>query len=237
MELCYKPLYNAPPELLKITFQNARSLHKHYNCMKKDHNIIASNVIAVAETRFAPYDTDRAYHINNFTMLRNDEHANNDNLRPPHGQAMYVDHNCTVMDVKTYTSSKYECMVVTINFRPTSEVIQIMSIYKAPTCSMQQFKQETIAHIVPIVDKNIPLIILGDFNLDLQQPNGQKVFLAYFEDLFACNHQSTKSTTVYETTLDLVFTNNYLHVHNIDSIFCPWSDHKSIQLTASSTIL
>lgn len=45
LRLCYLPLYKTDKNQLKIMFNNVRSLHKHFNEIKHEPNIVASDVI------------------------------------------------------------------------------------------------------------------------------------------------------------------------------------------------
>ncbi|KAJ8018509.1 ATP-dependent DNA helicase PIF1 [Holothuria leucospilota] len=77
LQLCYTPLYNLPPESLRVTFQNARSFHKHFNDVTLDSNILASDIISIAESRLTLHDHDDQYTIKEFSIFRNDQHSNN----------------------------------------------------------------------------------------------------------------------------------------------------------------
>ena len=53
LELCYVPLYKTDPGKIKIAFNNARSLHKHFRVVEFEPNVLAADAIGFAETRCA----------------------------------------------------------------------------------------------------------------------------------------------------------------------------------------
>ncbi|XP_062584589.1 uncharacterized protein LOC134246276, partial [Saccostrea cucullata] len=56
LKLCYLPLYKTEQNKLKIMFNNARSLHKHFDEIKNEPNVVASDVIGFSETRLTIND-------------------------------------------------------------------------------------------------------------------------------------------------------------------------------------
>ena len=50
LELCYVPSYEIDPHKNKITFNNARSLHKHLKDVEFEPNVLAADVIGFAKT-------------------------------------------------------------------------------------------------------------------------------------------------------------------------------------------
>ncbi|XP_062609477.1 uncharacterized protein LOC134271261, partial [Saccostrea cucullata] len=56
LKLCYIPLYKTEQNKLKIMFNNARSLHKHFDEIKNEPNVVASDVIGFSESRLTIND-------------------------------------------------------------------------------------------------------------------------------------------------------------------------------------
>ena len=50
LELCYVPLYKVQPDKVKIEFNNARSLNKHFQDIENEPNVLAANVSGFAES-------------------------------------------------------------------------------------------------------------------------------------------------------------------------------------------
>ena len=51
LELSYTPLYKIDPSRIKLAFNNARSLHKHFEDVQFEPNVLSADVIGFAESR------------------------------------------------------------------------------------------------------------------------------------------------------------------------------------------
>jgi len=71
----------------------------------------------------------------------------------------------------------------------------------------------------------MPLLILGDFNIDVSENENINVD-RFMKDTFDCDNVSHGPTTDNGTTIDLVFSN--FSDLSTSSLECPWSDHKAI---------
>ena len=86
MKLCFIPLYTLSNDCLKIAFNNARSLHAHFDDVKADPNILNGDIVALAETRLVTADQNTKYILPGFQdCIRNDQKQTNNTTRPPHG--------------------------------------------------------------------------------------------------------------------------------------------------------
>ena len=56
LELCYGTLYKVQPDKIKIAFNNARSLNKHFQDIEHEPNVLAADVIGFAESIFCKRD-------------------------------------------------------------------------------------------------------------------------------------------------------------------------------------
>ncbi len=223
LNLSFTPVKTLPETSFKIIFQNAQSLHKHFACVQSDNNFLYADVLAFAQTRFST-DDDDTYKLPSFKdPVRCDKPRNLDTgFRSPHGSALYVKDNADIEVLKIHGTSKLEYIATQVSIN--SQNIQIVSVYKIPSCTLNEFKNEIVS-IIPYIDLAKPLVILGDFNFDLQSYHNQ--FLSFMERTFNSNQSVHEVTTKYGTTLDLVFSN--LDVHS-EMIFCPWSDHYTISV-------
>lgn len=172
LHLCYTPVYSINPNILiKVTFQNARSLHLHHADLKNDHNHTAADIIAVAETRLCPTDTDESYDLPDFNLFRADQTLNNPHhphLRPPHGLAAYVSTDFIVDHMSTLSSPIIESMFFTVHTCLSQPSFVMGILYKSHKCSMNQTH---ITYALATVDRDKPILLLGDFNRHLQQIN------------------------------------------------------------------
>ncbi len=93
LKLSFKPIYEINRESnITIVFQNVRSLHLHIKDVASDYNIMASDVINIAETSLDENDSNQSYNLNNFNLFRND-HSSLNSERIPYGLAVYVRQN------------------------------------------------------------------------------------------------------------------------------------------------
>ena len=70
LELCYVPLYKTDPGKIKIAFNNARSLHKHFRDVEFEPNVLAADAIGFAETRLCRRDENVHYALKRFRLIR-----------------------------------------------------------------------------------------------------------------------------------------------------------------------
>ena len=90
LELCYLPLYKTDPGKIKIAFNNARSLHKHFRDVEFEPNVLAADAIGFAETRLCRRDENVHYALKRFRLIRLDDAEKESGNRPHHGLALYV---------------------------------------------------------------------------------------------------------------------------------------------------
>ena len=63
LDLCLSPIYTGPELSVKLSFLNARSLHKHINDVLADINYLSTDISVFSETRFNGFDSDIMYKI------------------------------------------------------------------------------------------------------------------------------------------------------------------------------
>ena len=82
-------------------------------------------------------------------------------------------------------------------------------------------------NLVPQLDTERKIIIMGDFNTDLKKQ--QTNFLNFMKNCFQCKQILENPTTIYGTQIDQIHTN----VDHIQSgvLEAYWSDHKMIYAT------
>ena len=99
--------------------------------------------------------------------------------------------------------------------------MQIVMIYNSPGHSLQNLTSMLQNELVEHVDPQNPLVIMGDFNIDVSQKEcGLEKFIA---EKFHCYQLMHEPTTDQGSTLDLVFTNCTGSVGTVETY---WSDHK-----------
>lgn len=87
----FKPLCNSSDQFI-VTYNNARSLHKHFSDCSHDPNLLASDLMIFRETRFRATDSNQQYHLPGYFIHRNDDQIISPNARPAHGIVVYSKH-------------------------------------------------------------------------------------------------------------------------------------------------
>ena len=90
LELCYVPLYKIGPDKIKIAFNNVRSLHKHFNGIEFEPNVLAADVIGFAESRLCKRDENVHFALKRFRLIRFDNTNKVSVNRFNHGRALCV---------------------------------------------------------------------------------------------------------------------------------------------------
>ena len=159
LELCYTPLDTIDSsDHFKIVFNNCRSLHKHFEDILIDPNIQSAHIIGLSETRLLQRDSSSNYSMTGFKLLRNDLNQQTQTTRPPHGLAIYV------KDTHCYSTPTSEFMVVKKYLQKEE---QIVVVYKSPGLSLKKFVPELKQELRNHIDTREPLVIIGDFNIDI----------------------------------------------------------------------
>ena len=223
--LCYTPVYALSALKYRIVFQNVRSLHAHFEDIVHDSNYKAADFIAFAETRLTQNDHNDAYKINGFhDIIRNDQQSLLDR-RPPHGLALYIRSSYQISHVKHYSSNELEYSFVKLS-NDLKQNIKILVSYKAISCPIQIFRTH-MNHMKELISDPLPFFVIGDFNTNISTPHN-KAFVSETEAFFGARQLVTEWTTVYNTTIDLAFSDSLSAVAvTIDSLF---SDHKLLAI-------
>ena len=130
-----------------------------------DPNIQSAHIIGLSETRFVQRDSSSNYSMTGFKLLRNDQQQQTQTTRPPHGLAIYVKDTVTVMNYHCYSTSAFEFMVMKTKYFQKDQ--QVVVVYKSPSLSLKKFVSELKQEIRNHIDTRKPLVILGDFNIDI----------------------------------------------------------------------
>ena len=88
LELCYVPLYKTDPGKIKIAFNNARSLHKHFRDVEFKPNVLAADAIGFAETGLCRRDENVHYNLKRHRLIRLDDAEKESGNRPYHRHYM-----------------------------------------------------------------------------------------------------------------------------------------------------
>ncbi len=222
MDLCYTPFYNIEDSYLKVTFQNARSLHLHYKDLSSDHNLQTCHIVSVAESRLTNSDSSDQYCLSGYKIYRNDQEQVCAN-RPPHGLVTYVRNDVSVRYCAHYSSKDFESTVLQFNLKESKDTVLFVSVYRAPGTSkpLLQNKFSEMCNELKTREARYA-IILGDFNIDaLDDANSQDI--EQMEMVSGCKQKVNEPTTKSLSALDLVFSN--IQDEKLWTVSSTWSDH------------
>ncbi|MCG8076810.1 MAG: AAA family ATPase [Candidatus Thiodiazotropha taylori] len=222
LELCYTPLYKVDPCKIKILFNNARSLHKHFHEIENEPNVLSADVIGFAETRLCSRDENIQFNLKRFRLLRLDETQQYTVNRPYHGLALYVREGIEIQKIEKFHSSACEFILARLknDFKCS---FQVVIFYKYPKSSQTVLKNDMLCHLMPLIDLNVKLVILGDFNLDVNKTT--MTFVDFMQTQFGCQQLISKPTTDAGSLLDLLFANCQC---SCDVVEAYWTDHKLV---------
>ena len=96
-------------------------------------------------------------------------------------------------------------------------------LYKYPRGSQTDFRKDNLHHLRPVIDLNVRLFILGDFNIQIDCANTESV--KFMETSFRCRQQIKQSTSDSGSILDLIFLNCEAFC---DVVGAYWTDHKLV---------
>ena len=222
LELCYVPLYKTDPGKIKIAFNNARSLHKHFRDVEFEPNVLAADAIGFAETRLCRRDENVHYALKRFRLIRLDDAEKESGNRPHHGLALYVKDYFQIQKVVKMQCKSFEFIFAGI-YSIQRGYVQVVVLYKYPKSSQTDFRKDIHQHLRPVIDLNVRLVILGDFNIQIDCVNTE--FVKFMETSFRCRQQIKQSTTDSGSILDLIFSNCEVFCDVVEAY---WTDHKLV---------
>ena len=222
LELCYVPLYKTDPGKIKIAFNNARSLHKHFRDVEFEPNVLAADAIGFAETRLCRRDENVHYALKRFRLIRLDDAEKESGNRPHHGLALYVKEYFQIQKVVKMQCKSFE-FIFAGKYSIQRGYVQVVVLYKYPRSSQTDFRKDIHHHLRPVIDLNVRLVILGDFNIQIDCVNTE--FVKVMETSFRCRQQIKQSTTDSGSILDLIFSNCEAFCDVVEAY---WTDHKLI---------
>ena len=203
LELCYVPLYKIDPGKDKVTFNNARSLNKHFKDIEHEPNVLAADVIGFAESRLCARIKVFIFVLRRFKLRSLDDTGYGSLNRPPHDLALYMKDYLEVQKLVKLQCQSCEFIFAALHSREKG-YFQVVILYKYPKSSQRDFKTDVQCHLRPVVDLNAKLVILGDFNIQIECVNSQ--FVHFMKTLFSCVHIE-ENTSDFGSTLDLIFAN------------------------------
>ena len=149
---------------------------------------------------------DQSVHfaLRRFNLIRLDDTGYGSLNRPPHGLALYMNDYLEVEKLVKLQGQSCQFIFAALHSRQKG-YFQVVILYKYPTSSQRDFKTDVQCHLRPLENLNAKLVILGDFNIQIECVNSQ--FVHFMETLFNCVQQIEEQTSYFGSTLDLICAN------------------------------
>ena len=221
-------LYKDTSETFKILFQNVRSLHLHVADVASDYSVKAADINIFVETALCSNDNNELYQIPGFQLFRNDFIP--DGTRTPYGTAVYVKDNIQlILEPSRCNYNHVEMTLLKVN-HPVNN-LHVVGIYRSKSKVKISMFVDALKHLhsTYINDPNTPVIILGDFNVNLFENASDKNTLSkYLIEEKQYVQLISQVTTDYKTQIDHIYTNIPERVKSSGVLESYFSDHKPI---------
>ena len=219
-----KTLYHS----VTFVFHNVRSLHLHIDDVRSHYNIQKADVNIFVETRLCTLDKDDVYNMKGFTLYRND--YNQSPTRSCYGTAVYVKNQfyCTEIPKRFNFSGVEMTIIVTDQVIPNLHVI---GIYRSSSnVNLAKFIDAlNYIHDFKLTTPDIPVIFLGDFNVNLlEKTSEQKALTRCLIDERGYTQLIKQYTTDYRSLIDHIYTNIPHLVQSSGVLESYYSDHKPL---------
>ena len=207
---------------------NVRSLHLHFADVASDYNVKAVDMNIFVETALCRNDDNALYKIPGFHLFRND--FVQIGTRTPYGTAVHAKDDAQLISQPLRRNyNDVEMMLLKAN-QPVNN-LHIVRIYRSPSKVKIRKFIDALKHLhSTILDNPVtPVIILGDFNVNLNENASDKNTLCKYlmeekHYVQIVNH----FTTDYKTKIDHIYTNIPERVKNSGVQESYFGDHKPI---------
>ena len=133
IKLSYNLLCSYNSKTLKVIYNNTKSYKRHYDDIKDNYDILAADIVFLAETWLTSHDNTEKYSITNFNAYQLDQHGSSKRY---HGLIVYVHKNSQVMDITLFPGAATEGICITVKKFPT--VFTIIEVYIHPQTKSDQ---------------------------------------------------------------------------------------------------
>ena len=205
-----------------------RSLHLHVADVASDYNVKAADINMFVETALCSNDSNDLYQIPSFQLFRNDFVTHG--TRTPYGTAVYVKENVQLLSEPLRCNyNDVEMTLIRVN-QPVHN-LHIAAIYRSTSKVKIARFINALKHLHStfLNDPNTPVIILGDFNVNLNENASEKNTLSkYLIEEKKYVQLISQVTTDYKTRIDHIYTNIPERVKSSGVLETYFSDHKPI---------
>jgi hypothetical protein len=177
------------PDLIQIVIHNTRSLTAHVDDICSDCNLLAADILVFTEARLKQLSSPERLQIqgfrNDFADCSSNVHLSNVAVYlKPHAGSMFK------TSVRCVRESNFTVKYNIFAVSGLSDCLHLISIYRSPVPgSLVHFFQELEDTLILFdcmrLTERSPLIIFGDFNIDLLQPSASRQECSFFSTPFA----------------------------------------------------
>ena len=144
-------------------------------------------------------------------------------LRPPHGNrclCQKILYSAGIIQlVILHQSWNIQLLLYNVSIKG---IVQVIPVYRANKCSHDLLKSH-MEDLMLKVDPTIPYVVFGDFNVNASTSGNM---ISDLERIIGCSQLVKVSTTIHNTTIDLVFCN--IPEATVGTIISVHSDHKIV---------
>lgn len=90
---------------MKIAFNNAKSLHKHFRDVEFEPNVLSAEVIVFADSELCSRDADCHSVLNKFKLVRLDDEGHESVKRQHHGLVLYIKEYFDIQRIQIFHSA------------------------------------------------------------------------------------------------------------------------------------
>ena len=195
---------------------------QHFRDVEYEPNVLAADAIGFAETRLCRRDENVHYALMRFRLISLDDAEKESVNIPHHGLALYVKEHFQIQKVVKMQCKSFEFIFAGI-YNIQRRYVQVVVLFKYPRSPQTNFRKDINHHLTPVNDLNAKLVILGDFNIQINSVNTE--FVQFIETLFRCMQQIKQCTTDIGSILDLIFSN---YEAFCDVVEAYWTEHKLV---------
>ena len=196
-----------PPKTKTILFQNVRSLHLHIDDVRSDYNIKKADINIFVETKLCLSDRDDTYQLREFMLYRND--FNQSIKRTCYGTAVYIKNDLNCAEVPRRINFYNVEITIMVLSDPIPNV-HVIGIYRSKTYVKLSNLIDALNHLhsSKLTYCSIPVVLLGDFNVNLmEQTTEKKALTKCLIEERGYTQLINQYTTDYHTLIDHIYTN------------------------------
>ncbi len=216
-------IYSSDSNTITVVLLNVRSISSKLPDIVQDATLISADVACITETWLRQSQTSPDI-PNHQVIARSDRVHDNSHG----GVIITIKNTVTATNVLNFQSSTLvEATTATLTL-PGGEQVQITVIYRSPSATMTTLLSD-LFDIIDSLSTDIPSLILGDFNVDLQtQTNVQLPNFMFSHGYTQLVHEPT---TDHGTLIDHVYSTVPGKCQDLTVTDTYYSDHDSISFS------